>query len=65
MGAFTPAEGATERDLLLHRLPDWPPLPDLGPSIISAVYTLLDPSDVQPKSQRPLIEKLLSQRSIR
>ena len=50
---------------LLHRPPDWPPLPDLGPTIISAVYTLLDQADVQPESQRPLIEKLLSQRSIR
>jgi hypothetical protein len=50
---------------LLHRPPDWPPVPDLGPTLTSAIYTLLDPADVQPESQRPLIEKLLSQRRIR
>ena len=50
---------------LLHRPPDWPPLPDLGPTLTSAVFTVLDPADVQPVSQRPLVEKLLRQRSAR
>jgi hypothetical protein len=49
---------------LLHRPTDWPPLPNLGPTLTSAVFTALDPADVQPESQRPLVEKLLSQRSI-
>jgi hypothetical protein len=50
---------------LLHRPPDWPRVPDLSPNLTSAIYTLLDPADVQPESQRPLIEKLLSERRIR
>jgi hypothetical protein len=50
---------------LLHRPPDWPPLPDSGATLTSAVFTVLDPADVQPESQRPLIERLLNQRSIR
>jgi hypothetical protein len=66
MWARSPRLKGRQRGIfLLHRPPDWPPLPNLGPAIISAVYTLLDPADVQPISQRPLIEKLLSERSIR
>jgi hypothetical protein len=49
---------------LLHRPPDWPRVPDFSPKLTSAVYTLLDPADRQPESQRPLIEKLLSERRI-
>lgn len=66
MWARSPRLNKGQRGIfLLHRPPDWPPLPDVGPNLTSAVYTLLDPADVQPNSQRPLIEKLLSQRSIR
>ena len=50
---------------LLHRPPDWPPLPDLGPDLTSAIFTVLDPADVQPVSMRPLVEKLLGQRRVR
>jgi hypothetical protein len=50
---------------LLHRPPDWPPLPECEASLTSAVFTVLDPADVQPESQRPLIERLLGERSIR
>lgn len=50
---------------LLHRPPDWPRVPDLSPNLTSAIYTLLDPADVQPELQRPLIEKLLSERRSR
>jgi hypothetical protein len=44
---------------LLHRVPDWPPLPESGQNLTSETFTVLDPADVQPESQRPLIEKLL------
>jgi len=50
---------------LLHRPPDWPPLPDSGATVTSAVFTVLDPADVQPESQRPVVERLLSERGIR
>jgi hypothetical protein len=50
---------------LLQRPPDWPPLPESEASLTSAVFTVLDPADVQPESRRPLIERLLSERSIR
>jgi hypothetical protein len=50
---------------LLHRPPDWPPLPQSEAPLKSAVFTVLDPADVQPVSQRPVIEALLSDRSIR
>ena len=49
---------------LLHRPPDWPPLPQSGTPFRSAVFTVLDPADVQPESQRPVIEAMLSERSI-
>jgi hypothetical protein len=50
---------------LLQRPPDWPRVPDSSPNLTSAIYTLLDPADVQPESQRPLIEKLLGERRTR
>ena len=49
---------------LLHRPPDWPPLPQSDAPIRSAVFTVLDPADVQPESQRPVIEAMLSERSV-
>lgn len=66
MWARSPRLAKGQRGIfLLHRPPDWPPIPDLGTTLISAKYTVLDPMDVQPESQLSLIEKLLSQRSIR
>jgi hypothetical protein len=50
---------------LLHRPPDGLPLPQSGAPLRSGVFTVLDPADVQPESQRPLIEALLNERSIR
>jgi hypothetical protein len=58
-------KGGQRGIFLLHRPPDWPPLPDLGPDLSSAVFTVLDPADVQPASQRSLIEKMLRERSAR
>ena len=49
---------------LLHRPPDWPPLPNLGPNLTSAIFTVLDPADVEPVSKRPLVEKLFGQRRV-
>jgi len=46
---------------LLHRPPPWAPLPESQQFLTSEAFTLLDPADVQPESQRPLIEKLLGQ----
>jgi hypothetical protein len=48
---------------LLHRPPDWPPLPKPGGILTSEAFTVLDPADVQPESQRPLVERLLHQGS--
>jgi hypothetical protein len=49
---------------LLHSPPDWPPLPNLGPNLTSAIFTVLDPADVEPVSKRPLVEKLFGQRRV-
>ena len=49
---------------LLHRPPDWPPLPNLGANLTSAIFTVLDPADVEPVSKRPLVEKLFGQRRV-
>ena len=49
---------------LLHRPPDWPPLPNLGLNLTSAIFTVLDPADVQPVSKRLLVEKLFGQRRV-
>ena len=48
---------------LLHRLPDWPPLPESA-TLTSEAFTALDPADVQPESQRPLVERLLKERRL-
>jgi len=45
---------------LLHRPPVWT-IPMLEASLTSEAFAVIDPADVQPESQRPLIEKLLSQ----
>lgn len=66
MWAGAPRLNQGERKIfLLHRPPDWPPLPDLGPDLTSAIFTVLDPADVQPVSTRSLVEKLLGQRRVR
>jgi hypothetical protein len=46
---------------LLRRPPDWAALSDPG----EEVFTVLDPADVQPESQRALLERLLGQGSSR
>ena len=66
MWALAPRLTEGQRGIfLLHRPPDWPPLPDLGPDLSSDILTVFDPADLQPASQRQLVERLLSQRSIR
>ena len=46
---------------LLHRPPAWPQLPEFEGFLTSEAFTTLDPADVQPESQRLLVEKLLGQ----
>jgi len=46
---------------LLHRPGDGPPLPEEYNSIASQTFVALDPADVQPESQRSLVEKLLGE----
>jgi hypothetical protein len=36
----------------------------LGPNLTSAIFTVLDPADVEPVSKRPLVEKLFGQRRV-
>jgi hypothetical protein len=48
--------------LILRRPSDWPPLPESHPY---DAFTALDPADVQPMKERPLVEKLLGQGSVR
>lgn len=50
---------------LLHRPPDWVSVSDSESRPPSEVFTVLDPADVQPESQRQLVERLLSQGSKR
>jgi hypothetical protein len=47
--------------LILRRPSDWPPLPESHPY---HAFTALDPADVQPTAERPLVEKLLAQGSV-
>jgi hypothetical protein len=59
--ARSPRLSAGRRGIfLLHRPPVWT-IPMLEASLTSEAFAVIDPADVQPESQRPLIEKLLDQ----
>jgi len=60
--ALAPRLSEGQRSIfLLHRPPSWAPLPESPQFLTSEAFTLLDPADVQPESQRRLIEELLDQ----
>ena len=46
---------------LLHRPGDGPPLPKSTTQSPPKTFVALDPADVQPESQRSLVEKLLGE----
>jgi len=59
--ALSPRLSQGQRGIfLLHRPPVWT-IRMLEESLTSEAFALLDPADVQPEAQRPLIEKLLGQ----